>query len=86
MASARDGYEPDAATPRSADTAGASAGVINTPAVEKTLGDVEARIAKLPPEGVTRYGAMWRTFTRRVYTMEREGSRRRWSRGWCSRR
>ncbi|HEX2637646.1 MAG TPA: SDR family oxidoreductase [Gemmatimonadales bacterium] len=49
-------------------------GAINTPAVEKTLGNVEARIAKLPPEGATRYGDMWRAFTRRAYAMERDGS------------
>jgi NAD(P)-dependent dehydrogenase (short-subunit alcohol dehydrogenase family) len=49
-------------------------GAINTPAVEKTLGDVEGRIAQLPPEGAKRYGAMWRAFTRRAYAMERDGS------------
>jgi NAD(P)-dependent dehydrogenase (short-subunit alcohol dehydrogenase family) len=49
-------------------------GAINTPAAEKTLGDVEGRIAKLPPEGAKQYGAMWRTFTRRAYAMERDGS------------
>jgi NAD(P)-dependent dehydrogenase (short-subunit alcohol dehydrogenase family) len=49
-------------------------GAINTPAVEKTLGDVEGRIAQLPPEGAKRYGAMWRAFTRKAYAMERHGS------------
>jgi NAD(P)-dependent dehydrogenase (short-subunit alcohol dehydrogenase family) len=49
-------------------------GAINTPAAEKTLGDVEAKIALLPPEGAKRYGAMWRTFTRRAYAQERAGS------------
>ena len=49
-------------------------GAIDTPAVEKTLGDVEGRIAQLPPEGAKRYGAMWRAFTRKAYAMERDGS------------
>jgi hypothetical protein len=42
--------------------------------VEKTLGDGEAKIARLPPEGAKRYGAMWRTFTRRACERERDGS------------
>jgi NAD(P)-dependent dehydrogenase (short-subunit alcohol dehydrogenase family) len=49
-------------------------GAINTPAAEKTLGDVEGRIATLPPEGAKRYGAMWRRFTQRAMAMERGGS------------
>jgi NAD(P)-dependent dehydrogenase (short-subunit alcohol dehydrogenase family) len=49
-------------------------GAINTAALEKTLGNVEGRIALLPPEGARRYGAMWRTFNRRAYATERAGS------------
>lgn len=49
-------------------------GAINTPAGDKTLGDVEGRIATLPPEGAKRYGAMWRRFNRRAYAQERAGS------------
>ena len=49
-------------------------GAINTAAADKTLGNVEGRIAQLPPEGAKRYGAMWRTFTRRAYAQERKGS------------
>ena len=47
---------------------------INTPAVEKTLGDVEDTIRQLPPGGAARYGAMLREFTRRAYARERRGS------------
>jgi NAD(P)-dependent dehydrogenase (short-subunit alcohol dehydrogenase family) len=49
-------------------------GAINTPAADKTLGNVEARIAQLPPEGVRQYGTMLRAFTRRAYKMEAGGS------------
>jgi len=49
-------------------------GAIATPAVEKTLGNVEAIIRHLPPEGVQRYAQMLRTFTRRAYARERMGS------------
>ena len=47
---------------------------INTPAVEKTLGDVEATIGKLPPEGAQRYGNMLRAFNRRALPRELNGS------------
>ncbi len=47
---------------------------INTPAVEKTLGDVEDRIRKLPPEGAQRYGDMMRAFNRRALAQETNGS------------
>lgn len=47
---------------------------IQTPAVEKTLGDVEGVIRRLPPEGARRYGDMLRTFTRRAYAREHNGS------------
>jgi NAD(P)-dependent dehydrogenase (short-subunit alcohol dehydrogenase family) len=49
-------------------------GAINTPALDKTLGDVEGRIATLPAEGAKRYGAMWRRFNRRAYAQEQAGS------------
>jgi NAD(P)-dependent dehydrogenase (short-subunit alcohol dehydrogenase family) len=49
-------------------------GAINTPAVEKTLGDVEGTIRALPTAGQQRYAAMLRTFTRRAYDRERNGS------------
>jgi NAD(P)-dependent dehydrogenase (short-subunit alcohol dehydrogenase family) len=47
---------------------------INTPAVEKTLGDVEGVIRRLPPDGAQRYGDMLRAFTKRAYAMELNGS------------
>ena len=49
-------------------------GAIHTPAVEKTLGDVEAIIHALPPAGAARYGEMLRTFVRRGYAREINGS------------
>lgn len=49
-------------------------GAISTPAVEKTLGDVEETVRRLPPEGAARYGEMLREFTRRAYKRERAGS------------
>jgi len=49
-------------------------GAIKTPAVDKTLGNVEGRIASLPPKGAKRYGAMWRRFTKRAYEQELAGS------------
>jgi NAD(P)-dependent dehydrogenase (short-subunit alcohol dehydrogenase family) len=47
---------------------------IRTPAVDKTLGDVEATIRALPPEGAARYGQMLRTFTKRAFARESKGS------------
>jgi NAD(P)-dependent dehydrogenase (short-subunit alcohol dehydrogenase family) len=47
---------------------------IRTPALDKTLGDVEGVISKLPPEGALRYGPMLRAFTARSYKREEEGS------------
>jgi NAD(P)-dependent dehydrogenase (short-subunit alcohol dehydrogenase family) len=47
---------------------------INTPAVEKTLGDVEGIIRRLPPDGAQRYGDMLRAFTKRAYARELNGS------------
>lgn len=49
-------------------------GAIATPAVDKTLGDIEAVIAALPPDGQAEYGEMLRNFARRAYQREKEGS------------
>ncbi|HVZ17793.1 MAG TPA: SDR family oxidoreductase [Terriglobales bacterium] len=49
-------------------------GAINTPAVEKTLGDVEGVIRSLPPRGAEEYGDMLRRFVKRGYAMESHGS------------
>jgi NAD(P)-dependent dehydrogenase (short-subunit alcohol dehydrogenase family) len=47
---------------------------INTPAVDKTLGDIEAVIGALPPAGAARYGDKLREFARRAYAREKAGS------------
>jgi len=47
---------------------------IRTPAVDKTLGDVDRTIAELPPEGAARYAQMLREFDRRAYESEQQGS------------
>ena len=49
-------------------------GAIKTPAVEKTLGDIEAVIRSLPPTGAAQYGNMLREFVRRGYEREMNGS------------
>jgi NAD(P)-dependent dehydrogenase (short-subunit alcohol dehydrogenase family) len=49
-------------------------GAIKTPAVEKTLGDVDAVIGKLPPRGVALYGDNLKKFAGRAYHREMEGS------------
>jgi NAD(P)-dependent dehydrogenase (short-subunit alcohol dehydrogenase family) len=49
-------------------------GAILTPAVEKTLGDLEQVIRNLPPEAQAQYGAMIRKMGRRGYEMEKNGS------------
>jgi NAD(P)-dependent dehydrogenase (short-subunit alcohol dehydrogenase family) len=49
-------------------------GAIRTPAVDKTLGDVEGVIASLPPEAARRYGEMLRLFTKRAHSRESNGS------------
>lgn len=49
-------------------------GAIKTPAVEKTLGDIEAVIRRLPPKGAAQYGNMLRDFARRAYEREMSGS------------
>lgn len=49
-------------------------GAIKTPAVEKTLGDIETIVRNLPPETAARYGDALRTFARRGYAQEMKGS------------
>jgi NAD(P)-dependent dehydrogenase (short-subunit alcohol dehydrogenase family) len=49
-------------------------GAISTPAVDKTLGDLEQVIRNLPSEAQTQYGAMIRKMGRRGYEMEKNGS------------
>ena len=49
-------------------------GAIATPAVDKTLGDIEGVIEHLPSEAQAQYGAMLRTFARRAYALEKSGS------------
>ena len=49
-------------------------GAINTPAVDKALGDVESVIAGLPSEAAKQYGEMLREFARRGYAREMNGS------------
>ena len=49
-------------------------GAISTPAVGKTLGDVEGVIQQLPEPGRLQYAEMLRTMSRRGYERERNGS------------
>ena len=49
-------------------------GAISTPAVEKTLGDMERVIANLPPEGQAQYGSMLHHFGQLAYEREKSGS------------
>ncbi len=49
-------------------------GAIATPAVEKTLGNLEQVMRNLPAEAQAQYGAMIRHFGRRGYEMEKNGS------------
>lgn len=49
-------------------------GAIKTPAVDKTLGGVDAVIGKLPPRGVALYADNLRTFAARAYAREMDGS------------
>jgi NAD(P)-dependent dehydrogenase (short-subunit alcohol dehydrogenase family) len=49
-------------------------GSIHTPAVDKTLGNVEEVIRSLGADGAARYGRMMREFTRRAYKREMAGS------------
>jgi len=49
-------------------------GAISTPAVEKTLGDIEGVIRNLPEPGVAHYADMLRNFGQRAYARESHGS------------
>ena len=49
-------------------------GAIRTPAVEKTLGNVEAVVANLPASGAAQYGEMLKRFAARAYAREMNGS------------
>jgi len=49
-------------------------GAISTPAVDKTLGNLEEVISSLPPEAQVQYGDIIRNFGRRGYAMEKNGS------------
>jgi len=49
-------------------------GAISTPAVDKTLGDLEQVIASLPAEAQAQYGAIIRKMGQRAYAMEKNGS------------
>jgi NAD(P)-dependent dehydrogenase (short-subunit alcohol dehydrogenase family) len=49
-------------------------GAIATPAVDKTLGDIERVIGGLPPEAQAQYASMLQTFARIAYGREKTGS------------
>lgn len=49
-------------------------GAISTPAVEKTLGDIEKVIKNMPAEAQAQYGEMLRNFGRQAYAREKSGS------------
>lgn len=49
-------------------------GAISTPAVEKTLGDIEKVVESLPAEAQAQYGEMLRNFGRKAYIREKSGS------------
>ncbi|HWJ46013.1 MAG TPA: SDR family oxidoreductase [Candidatus Udaeobacter sp.] len=49
-------------------------GAIATPAVGKTLGDIEGVIEALPAEAQAQYGDMLRAFAHQAYTREKNGS------------
>jgi hypothetical protein len=49
-------------------------GAIATPAVEKTLGDIEKVIEDLPAKAQTQYGDILRSVARVAYRMEKSGS------------
>ncbi len=49
-------------------------GSIATPAVDKTLGDVEGVVGNLPAQGREQYAATLRRVTRRAYEREKNGS------------
>jgi NAD(P)-dependent dehydrogenase (short-subunit alcohol dehydrogenase family) len=49
-------------------------GAIKTPAVDKTLGDIESVISNLPQRGAEQYGEMLKNFGQRAYARESHGS------------
>jgi NAD(P)-dependent dehydrogenase (short-subunit alcohol dehydrogenase family) len=49
-------------------------GAIHTPAAEKMLGNIDATLGALPPEGAARYGEMLRVSLSRGYEHETNGS------------
>ncbi len=49
-------------------------GAIATPAVDKTLGDVQGVIDNMPADGQARYGSMLRDFAQQAYSREKAGS------------
>ncbi len=49
-------------------------GAIRTPAVGKTLGNMEAVISNLPAAGAAQYGEILKNFARRAYAREMHGS------------
>ncbi|HEY1802368.1 MAG TPA: SDR family oxidoreductase [Terriglobales bacterium] len=49
-------------------------GAIKTPAVKKTLGNIEKVISDLPEKGAARYGSMLKSFARHAYAREMHGS------------
>ena len=49
-------------------------GSIRTPAIDKTLGDVDGRVAAMSPLAASRYGEMLRRFTQRAVKQEANGS------------
>ena len=49
-------------------------GSIRTAAIDKTLGDVDRRVAAMPPLAAKRYGEMLRRFTKRAVEREEHGS------------
>jgi len=49
-------------------------GAIKTPAVEKTLGNIDEVIEKFPAGGASQYGSMLREFAHRAYEREMNGS------------
>jgi NAD(P)-dependent dehydrogenase (short-subunit alcohol dehydrogenase family) len=49
-------------------------GAISTPAVEKTLGNMDEVIGDLPPRGAGQYATMLKSFAQRAYARESKGS------------
>ncbi len=49
-------------------------GAIKTPAVDKTLGNIETVVGNLPARGAADYGDMLKTFASRAYAREMNGS------------